>query len=77
MQTILTVIALAFSLNLPFGYFRQGVKKYSLKWFTYIHAPIPFVVIARLTAHLDFRYIPMLLFASLAGQFCGGRIPRR
>ncbi|MCL5237901.1 MAG: hypothetical protein M1353_08650 [Nitrospirae bacterium] len=68
------ILLLAFTVNLPFGYFRNRVKKYSLKWFMYIHIPIPFVVVARLMSHLDFRFIPLFILASIAGQLCGGRI---
>jgi hypothetical protein len=61
-------------LNLPFGYLRKGVRKFSFKWFLYIHLPIPFIFLARITAHLDFRYVPIFVAAAVAGQVLGARI---
>jgi hypothetical protein len=71
---IIGIFLLAFGLNLFFGYFRGKQKKFSLKWFLYIHLPIPLVVFARLFTHLDYRYIPIFLFASVAGQIIGARL---
>ncbi|PKL52610.1 MAG: hypothetical protein CVV37_00385 [Nitrospira bacterium HGW-Nitrospira-1] len=76
-SNILPVIALSlftFCLNLFFGYFRGKQKKFSFKWFLYIHLPIPLVVLARLFLHLDYRYIPILLLAAIAGQIVGARL---
>ena len=61
-------------LNLFFGYFRGKQKKFSFKWFLYIHLPIPFVVLARVLSHLDYRYIPIFLFAAVVGQIIGARL---
>jgi len=68
------IFILTFVLNLFFGYFRARTKKYSIKWFLFIHLPIPVVVFARLYAQLDYRVIPVFLLASVAGQIIGGRI---
>jgi hypothetical protein len=62
------------ALNLFFGYFRGKQKKFSPKWFLYIHLPIPLVVLARLFSHLDYRYIPIFLCAAVAGQMVGSRM---
>jgi hypothetical protein len=68
------IFILAFVLNLFFGYFRAKARKYSLKWFLFIHLPIPIVVFARLYTNLDFRYIPLFLAAAIAGQIIGGKL---
>ena len=72
------LVAVLFSLtvliNLPFGYFRRKAKRFSLKWFLYIHIPIPFIFLARVLSHLDFRYIPLFVLAAVIGQFWGGRM---
>ena len=68
------IFLLTLVLNLFFGYFRGKQKKFSFKWFLYIHLPIPLVVFARLFSHLDFRYIPIFLLAAIAGQIFGSRL---
>ena len=44
MQNLLIVTLIVFIINLPFGYWRGGLKKLSLWWFVAIHAPIPLVI---------------------------------
>jgi hypothetical protein len=61
-------------INLPFGYFRSKTKKYSFRWFLYIHIPIPLIFLARTLSHIEFRYIPILILAALAGQILGGKL---
>jgi hypothetical protein len=74
MEKILLLMFLAFALNVPFGYLRARSRKYSFRWFLWIHLPVPFVILSRLVTSTDYRIIPLLLIASLAGQFLGGRI---
>jgi hypothetical protein len=61
-------------LNIPFGYFRRREKRYSFKWFLYIHVPIPFIFLARVLSHLDIRYVPLFVIAAVMGQVLGGRM---
>ena len=68
------IAALTLVLNLPFGYLRQGVRKYSFRWFLYIHVPIPLIVVIRVSSGLDYRVIPVFLAAAVAGQLVGGRL---
>ena len=75
LNIVLGISAMALVLNLIFGYFRGKQKKFSFKWFLYIHLPIPLVVFARLYSHLDYRYIPIFLFVSIVGQVIGARLP--
>ena len=71
---IIGISIFAFALNLFFGYFRGKQKRFSFKWFLYIHLPIPLVVFARVFTHLDYRYIPIFLFAAVVGQIIGARL---
>jgi hypothetical protein len=71
---IFGLFSFTFMLNLPFGVLRAKSRKYSLKWFLYIHIPIPFIFLARVSSHLDYHYIPIFLVAAVLGQFIGGRI---
>jgi hypothetical protein len=73
----LAVIALfVFLLNVPFGYWRANVRKFSLQWILAIHAPIPFVIAMRILSGLGFHWVtyPVMLAAYFAGQFSGARI---
>lgn len=72
--TVAVIFILTFVLNIFFGYFRAKAKKYSLKWFLYIHLPIPLVAFVRLYSHLDWRFIPVFLVAAVAGQIIGGKL---
>ena len=68
------LFALTLLINLPFGYLRKGTRRFSLKWFLCIHVPIPFIFIARVLSHLDFRYIPLFVAAAVIGQLWGAKM---
>lgn len=71
--TVLLLVIAAFILNLPFGYFRAPTKKFSFKWFLYIHLPIPFIYLLRTYADMSYRVIPLLVIGAIAGQVFGAR----
>jgi hypothetical protein len=64
--------------NLPFGFWRAGVKRFSLPWFLAVHAPVPLIVGLRVLSGLGWQYstVPVLASMFLAGQFFGGRLRR-
>ncbi len=68
-----------FILNLPFGYFRAGYKKFSLKWFAAIHLPIPFIVLFRYLFELGFELYtyPIMIAAFFTGQLTGKIIRKK
>lgn len=63
-------------LNIPFGYWRENVRKLSLSWFMAIHLPVPFVALLR--HHLQLPGVTLLAFlaAYFLGQYLGGRLSR-
>ena len=67
------IAVLVFIFNLPFGYWRANVNKFSLQWVLAIHLPVPFVIALRLLSGLGFQFItyPVLITAFFAGQFAG------
>lgn len=71
------IIAAAFTLNLPFGYFRANTRKFSLMWFLYIHLPIPLIFILRTTAGLSWKAIPVIAAGAVFGQIIGGRLNKK
>jgi hypothetical protein len=64
----------ALVINLPFGYLRARQKPRCLKWFLYIHIPIPFVVMMRYMVDLGIGFLPVSLAGAVLGQFLGGRL---
>jgi hypothetical protein len=74
---VLGLVALGIlGLNVPFGYWRAGLRKFSVPWFVAIHAPIPAAVALRLAAGVPFRLstLPVFVGAYFAGQWLGGRL---
>ena len=73
---LLAVAAATLVLNLPFGFWRAGVRKFSPAWFLAVHATVPLIVAMRLAAGLGWRFatFPVLIAAFFGGQFIGGRI---
>jgi hypothetical protein len=75
-MNIWLVAFIVFLFNIPFGYWRANVKKFSLQWVLSIHLPVPFVVLLRILSHLGFQLytFPIIIFAFFSGQFLGGKI---
>lgn len=73
------VLAGTVLVNLPFGYWREGLRKFSPAWFVAVHAPVPLVVGMRWLADMpfDWRVLPAYVGAYFAGQFAGARWRRR
>ena len=67
-----------FILNLPFGYWRANVKKFSLQWALAVHIPVPFVITLRIFSGLGFQLIsyPILVGAFFTGQYLSGMLNR-
>lgn len=68
-------LAGTFVVNLPFGYWRAVLRKFSPAWFVAIHAPVPIVIGLRFALGLPFRWaaVPLLVAAYFGGQFVGNR----
>lgn len=60
-------------LNLPFGYWRANVKKFSTGWILSIHIPVPFVIALRFLSGIGFAFLtyPVLVGSFFLGQFAG------
>lgn len=71
------LVLLAVIINIPSGYIRQNFPKYSFMWFFLIHLPIPFIVLLRIKAGLNWHFIPITLGGSIAGQIIGAALSRR
>ena len=61
--------------NVPFGYWRAGVRKFSPAWLVAVHAAVPMVVGLRFALGLPFRWalFPLFVAAYFGGQVVGSR----
>ncbi len=59
--------------NLPFGYWRSNVKKFSSQWFLSVHIPVPFIILLRIYSGIGWAFItyPILVGAFFLGQLSG------
>ncbi|MBT8381026.1 MAG: hypothetical protein KJO59_01565 [Ignavibacteria bacterium] len=75
-MNLFIISILVFILNLPFGYWRINVKKFSLQWFMAIHLPIPFIILFRLLSEAGFELVsfPFSITAYFLGQLIGAGI---
>jgi len=62
--------------NLPFGYWRVGLRRFSVPWFLAVHTPVPLVIGIRVLAGLGWHLgtVAVLADAFLSGQLLGGRL---
>ncbi|ADD68599.1 conserved hypothetical protein [Denitrovibrio acetiphilus DSM 12809] len=77
LQGVFAICAIAFLLNLPFGWLRTYTRKFSIGWAVCIHAPIPMIAFMRIYTHIDWVYIPLFFLFSIAGQILGGKLKER
>jgi hypothetical protein len=68
------IAVITLGINLPFGYLRSKVKKFSWKWFLYVHLSIPIVIVMRLSSHISYKFVPLFIAFAVFGQIFGGRM---
>lgn len=66
-------------INIPMGYWRESVRKFSPQWFVAVHAAVPLVVLMRHKSEIGFAWYtyPPMILCYFGGQFIGSRIRRR
>ncbi len=73
----LALLASAVLTNIALGYIREACPKFSLKWFFWIFASIPFLIYFRIKFLISAWLIPVAIVCVMAGQILGGRLRRR
>jgi hypothetical protein len=70
------VAVIVFLLNLPFGFWRARLRKFSWLWILAIHLPVPLVIALRFYSDIGFQFVtfPVLIGAFFLGQFAGGKL---
>jgi len=73
------IAAAVLVLNLPFGYWRAGLRRLSGRWLLAVHAPVPLAIGLRYATGLGFQWrtLPIFVFAFFGGQWLGGRLRQR
>lgn len=76
---VFIVALIVFLMNIPFGYWRENVKKFSVQWAFAIHLPIPFIILMRIYSGMGFQLYtyPILVGAFFFGQLLGATIHKK
>ncbi|MEA3460829.1 MAG: hypothetical protein U9R49_03045 [Bacteroidota bacterium] len=76
MGLLVIISILVFLLNIPFGYWRANVKRFSTEWFLAIHIPVPIIVALRLLSGIGFGWYTyvFLVGSFFLGQQLGSRL---
>lgn len=74
---LIGILCFAFFSNIPLGYLRMGSRRFSLRWFVFIHLSIPFIVGLRVANDINWRAVPFTIALAVAGQMIGSRIYRQ
>jgi len=79
MGKLILISVVVFLINIPFGYWRANVGRFSLQWFVAIHIPVIFVIALRLVSHLGFGWYTYLFMvtAFFLGQQSGSLVMKR
>ena len=72
MSKLILISILVFILNIPFGYWRANVKRFSTQWFLAIHIPVPFIVALRLFSGIGFSWYTYVFL--VGGFFLGQQL---
>lgn len=75
-RQLVVLVLVVMLINVPFGYWRAGTRKFTLRWFVAVHAPVPLVVALRLGTGVAARLgtMPLLIGAFFTGQMVGGTL---
>lgn len=72
MTKLILITILVFLLNIPFGYWRANVKRFSLQWYLAIHIPVPFIIAMRILGDIGFSWHTYVFL--VGGFFLGQKI---
>jgi hypothetical protein len=81
-EMIIRLIIISFIvllLNIPFGYWRANVRRFSLQWFLAVHVPVILIIFLRLVSHVGFAWYTYVALVSVffLGQRLGGLVLKR
>lgn len=75
-EKMLVIAALGMAVNVPLGVWREHTTKFSLSWFTAVHAAVPFIAMLRKSVLMPKTAMALTIAASVLGQVIGSRAER-
>ncbi|MCK5782553.1 MAG: hypothetical protein KAH10_08175 [Flavobacteriales bacterium] len=63
---LVVISVVVFVFNIPFGYWRANVDKFSLQWALAVHIPVPFIIFLRIFSDIGFAWYTYIF---LVGSF--------
>ncbi len=78
-MNLIIVLITAILINIPFGYWRANVRRFSLQWFLAIHLPVPFLILLRNFSGVELELLTFifLITAFFLGQLAGKKMFER
>jgi F0F1-type ATP synthase membrane subunit a len=75
---ILLLAVAVIGINVPFGYWRSGARKFSKAWFFHVHGSIPLAILCRMLAGIQWTIAvgALLIGSYIVGQTLGTRLRR-
>ena len=75
-MNIIFLILFAFIINIPFGYWRANVQRFSLQFLLAIHIPVALIILFRFAAGTGFEIFTLLFTVPsfIIGQYAGSKI---
>ncbi|KAK4743516.1 hypothetical protein SAY87_001517 [Trapa incisa] len=73
---MLVIALLGMAANVPLGVWREHTQKFSLEWFTAVHAAVPFIAMLRKSVMMPKTAMALTIGASILGQIIGSRAER-
>jgi hypothetical protein len=75
-MNIILLTFFVFLINIPFGYWRANVRRFSIQFILAIHLPIPFIILFRVLSGSSFKPMTFLFTvpAFFFGQILGSKI---
>ncbi|KAG8651226.1 uncharacterized protein LOC110618500 [Manihot esculenta] len=73
---ILVIGMLGMAANVPLGIWREHTQKFSVSWFTAVHAAVPFIAMLRKSILMPKSAMAFTIAASVLGQVIGSRAER-
>lgn len=70
-MTVFLLACFALIINVPFGLWRSRYPKFTLPWWLFIHASVPFIVALRVWLATPRVYIPLFIALAVLGQLLG------
>jgi hypothetical protein len=73
MDQVIGVTVFVYLLNIPFGFWRAGARRFSRRWYLAIHIPVPVIIVLRICFDLGWSWqsYGILVTAFFLGQITG------